>query len=185
VFDVPAKPLEFPEEGVRLDGLLFRLPTDEDVDTIAPAFLDEDIGGRANMPPVDAETLRILSPLVPERMEQGIFMPLLIEDAETGQILGGVTIHQINWELGQGEIGYWLFPHARGRGVATRAARFLAEHAFELGLHRVEARVFTGNPESERVLERAGFKREGVLRSLPKRRGGRGDMALYSLLPGE
>jgi RimJ/RimL family protein N-acetyltransferase len=45
--------------------------------------------------------------------------------------------------------------------------------------------VFTGNAESERVLERAGFKREGVLRSLPLRRGGRGDMTLYSLLPGE
>ncbi len=45
--------------------------------------------------------------------------------------------------------------------------------------------MFAGNPESERVLERAGFTREGVLRSLPKRSGGRADMTLYSLLPGE
>jgi RimJ/RimL family protein N-acetyltransferase len=185
VFDIPGTPLTFPEKGIRRDGLLFRLPTAEDVDTIAPAFVDDDIGGRANMPPVDAETLRSLGPLVPDRMEQGIFMPLLVADAESGEILGGVTIHQINWELGQGEIGYWLFPRARGRGVATRAARFLAEHAFDLGLKRIEARVFVGNPESERVLERAGFTREGVLRSLPMRRGGRGDMTLYSLLPGE
>jgi RimJ/RimL family protein N-acetyltransferase len=170
---------------MRRDGLLFRVPTNDDIDTIAPAFVDDDIGGRANMPRLDAETLRSLNPLVPERMEQGIFMPLVVVDAETDEILGGVTIHQINWELGQGEIGYWLFPQARGRGVATRAARFLAEHAFELGLERIEARVFAGNPESERVLERAGFTREGVLRSLPKRSGGRGDMTLYSLLPGE
>ena len=54
-----------------------------------------------------------------------------------------------------------------------------------VGLERVEARVFYGNPESERVLERAGFTKEGVLRSLPRRAGGRDDMILYSLLLGE
>ena len=45
--------------------------------------------------------------------------------------------------------------------------------------------MFADNPESERVLERAGFTREGVLRSLPRRAGGRDNMTLYSLLPGE
>ncbi|HVD25555.1 MAG TPA: GNAT family N-acetyltransferase [Gaiellaceae bacterium] len=185
MFDVPATPLTFPDDGVRRDGLLFRLPTPEDIETIAPAFSDPDIGGRANMPALDTDTLRELSPLLPERMEQGMFMPLLVADSETGEILGGATVHQLNWELGQAEIGYWLFPAARGRGVATRTARFLAEHAFSLGIDRVEARVFDGNRESERVLQRAGFTREGVLRSLPKRDGGRGDMTLYSLLPGE
>jgi RimJ/RimL family protein N-acetyltransferase len=185
VFEVPAQPLTFPPEGIQRDGLRFRLPGPEDIETIAPVFVDPDIGGRANMPPLDLETLRSLNPLIPERMAEGAFLPLLITDGETGEILGGVTMHQLNWELGQAEIGYWLFPAARGRGVATRAARFLAEHAFSIGLERVEARVFTGNPESERVLERAGFTREGVLRSLPLRRGGRADMTLYSLLPGE
>ena len=185
MFDIPATPLTFPDEGIRRDGLLFRLPTDDDMDTIAPAFLDDEIGGRANMPPVDADTLRSLNPLVPERMAQGMFMPLLVVDAESGEILGGLALHQLNWELGQGEIGYWLFPQARGRGVATRAARFLAEHAFELGLERVEARVFTGNPESERVLERAGFTREGVVRSMPVPGDRRIAKTLFSLLPGE
>ena len=112
-------------------------------------------------------------------------LALLVTDSETGEILGSGNLHQINRELGQVEIGYWLFPEARGRGVATRTARFLAEHAFSIGFERVEARVFAGNPESERVLVRAGFRREGVLRSLPKRAGGRDDMTLYSLLPGE
>jgi RimJ/RimL family protein N-acetyltransferase len=185
VFDIPSRPLRFPDEGIRRDGLLFRLPTADDVDAVAPAFLDPDIGGRANMPAFDADTLRGLTPQLPDRMEEGVFLPLLVTDAETGEILGGVTMHQLNWELGQAEIGYWLFPAARGRGVATRAARFIADHAFSIGIERVEARVFSGNQESERVLERVGFTREGVLRSLPKRQGGRADMTLYSLLPGE
>ena len=186
MFDVPTPPLVFPAEGIRLGDLLFRLPTPDDAATIAPAFQDPDIGGRANMPVLDEEALRTVVPRrLEERMEQGLFLALLVADAETGEILGSGNFHQVNRELGQVEIGYWLFPEARGRGVATRTARFLAEHAFSIGFERVEARVFAGNPESERVLARAGFRREGVLRSLPKRAGGRDDMTLYSLLPGE
>jgi len=88
-------------------------------------------------------------------------------------------------QRGQCEIGYWLFEHARGKGIATRIARFIADYGFSLGLERIEARVVVGNVASERVLERAGFTREGVLRSMPLRRGGRVDMTVFSLLPGE
>jgi RimJ/RimL family protein N-acetyltransferase len=65
-------------------------------------------------------------------------------------------------------VGYWLYPRARGRGVATKIARALAEYAFTLGIQRVAAYVEVGNVPSERVLERAGFTREGIIRSLPK-----------------
>jgi RimJ/RimL family protein N-acetyltransferase len=185
MFDAPAQALVFPEQGIRRDGLLYRLPTVDDAPTLAPAFQDPDIGGRANMPIFDEATLRMLPPMLEERLEQGVFLPLVVVDAESGEIQGGGNLHAINRDLGQGEIGYWLFHHARGKGVATRTARFLAEYGFSLGLERIEARVFTGNPESERVLERAGFTREGVLRSLPRRSGGRADMVVFSLLPGE
>jgi RimJ/RimL family protein N-acetyltransferase len=74
---------------------------------------------------------------------------------------------------------------ARGRGVAPKVARALAEHAFALGFQRVAAYVDVGNVQSERVLERAGFTREGVVRSLPKSEGRRVDKTLFSLLPGE
>jgi RimJ/RimL family protein N-acetyltransferase len=80
----------------------------------------------------------------------------------------------------------WVLPHARRRGVATRIARVLAEHAFDLGVHRVAAYVNVDNGASERVLERAGFTREGVIRSLPKPGGVRRvDKTVSSLLPGE
>jgi RimJ/RimL family protein N-acetyltransferase len=185
MFDVPTQPLVFPQEGIRRDGLLFRLPTAEDAPALAPAFQDPDIGGRANMPYFDEATLRTVTPMLTERMKEGVFLPILVIEAESGEIQGGGNLHQINRALGQGEIGYWLFHHARGRGIATRTARFLADYGFSIGLERIEARVFTGNPESERVLERAGFSREGVLRSLPRRSGGRADMVVYSLLLGE
>jgi len=83
------------------------------------------------------------------------------------------------------EVGYWVLPHARRRGVATRIARLLAEQAFALGVERVAAYVNVGNVASERVLERAGYLREGVVRSLPVPSGRRVDKPLFSLLPGE
>jgi RimJ/RimL family protein N-acetyltransferase len=100
-------------------------------------------------------------------------------------VLGGGTLHHLDTERAIIEIGYWLLPHARGRGVATRIARLLAEHSFALGVQRVEAYVNVGNGQSDRVLERAGFTREGVVRSLPTPAGKRVDKTLYSLLPGE
>ena len=54
----------------------------------------------------------------------------------------------------------------------------LAEHAFSLGIHRVAAYVNVGNVASERVAERAGFTREGIVRSMPVPDGRRVDKTL-------
>ncbi len=185
LFDSAARPLSFPAEGIRHDGEIYRLPTAADVDTLAPVFLDKSIADEANMPPLGPDELRGYISSLPQLLEDSQLLPLVIDDAETRQMLGGTVLHDFNWPLGQIEIGYWLFEHARGRGVATRAARFAADYGFSLGADRIEARVFVGNTASERVLERAGFTREGVIRSLPRRWGGRSDMTLFSLLPGE
>ena len=75
-----------------------------------------------------------------------------------------------------------MLPAARRRGHATRIARLLAEHAFSLGVVRVAAYVNVGNRASERVLERAGFAREGVVRSMPVPSGARIDKTLFSCL---
>ena len=112
-------------------------------------------------------------------------MPLVVVAVQTGEILGGGTFRHLDSKGAIIEIGYWLYPHARGRGVATRTARALAEHAFELGVRRVVAHVKVGNGESDRVLERAGFTREGISRSMPTAGGGRIDKTVWSLLPGE
>ncbi len=105
--------------------------------------------------------------------------------AETGAVIGVGMLHHLDAERKILEIGYFVLPAARGRGVATRIARMLAEHAFSLGVERVAAYVNVGNTASERVLERAGFTREGVVRSMPKPDGRRIDKTLFSLLPGE
>ncbi len=115
----------------------------------------------------------------------GRLLALAASDAESGEIIGGGTLHHLDAERRIVEIGYFVLPAARGRGVATTIARMLAEHAFSLGIERVAAYVNVGNTASERVLEKARFTREGVVRSMPKPDGRRVDKTLFSLLPGE
>ncbi len=83
------------------------------------------------------------------------------------------------------EIGYWLFVSARGRGVATRAVESMVADAFAGGIYRVEAHVRVGNTASERVLERAGFAREGIRRGVLRHEGQRVDATLFSKLVDE
>jgi len=63
------------------------------------------------------------------------------------------------------EIGYWLGEEYWNRGIVTEAVQAIAAHAFNVrGMARVHAEVFQWNTASMRVLEKAGFTREGVLR---------------------
>ena len=81
-------------------------------------------------------------------------------------------------------IGYWLVERARGRGLGSRAVALLSRWALmDAGLARVEALVEPDNLPSQRVLEKTGFRREGLLRSYLVFEDRRADALIYSLLP--
>jgi RimJ/RimL family protein N-acetyltransferase len=172
----------FPDE-LRVDELLLRPPVEADIDALEPAFLDPAVGGEAGLPPLDAETLRTnIHAQLPMMRERGLLAPYLIEDIETNELLGGTTLHHFDPMRDTVEVGYWLFVHARGRGVATRAVAAMVEHAVANGIFRVEAHVRIGNTASERVLERLGFEREGVRRRLLRHGEERVDATLFARL---
>lgn len=107
-----------------------------------------------------------------------------IEDASSGNLVGGVQIININRKTGLAGVGYWVAQPARGRGIATAAVSLVSRWAIdELGLKRIELWTVPGNVASQRVAEKAGFAREGVLRSYSEIRGKRTDAVMYSLLP--
>lgn len=82
-----------------------------------------------------------------------------------GVAAGTVSLHRGRAdERCAAEIGYWLGEPFRGRGIATAAVGAATEAALaEPGLFRVFATVFAWNPASMRVLEKAGYLREGVM----------------------
>ncbi len=149
------------------------------------AFSDPEIQEPANLPSFSRDELAASLPYLPAAIASGRLMPLVAVDVATGDVVGGGQLHHLDGERAIVELGYWVLPQARRRGFATRIARTLAEHAFSIGIQRVAAYVNIGNLASEGVLVRAGFTREGVVRSLPKPGGIRVDKTLFSLLPGE
>jgi len=179
----PPPGLSVPPEGIRDGDVLLRFPSLDDVDAILPAFRDPEMREAGNLPAFDREALVASFEELPLLAERGRLMPLvaLVE----GEVVGCGILHHLDAEREIVELGYFVLPAFRRRGLATRIARIAAEHAFSLGIERVAAYVNVDNEPSERVLERAGFTREGVVRSMPKPDGRRVDKTLYSLLPGE
>lgn len=110
----------------------------------------------------------------------------LVEPRDEEAVLGGASLYELNRERGSAALGYWLAPHARGRGVASTAVRLLATWGFTtLRLARIELTCGPDNEASQRVAGRCGFVQEGVMRSHMAFKGGRRDTMLFSLLPGE
>lgn len=103
-----------------------------------------------------------------------------------GHVVGGIGM-SLNAHEYKASIGYWIAAGARGRGICTRALRLLAGHALdELELQRVDLVTDTENVASQRVAEKVGFQREGVLRAHLRHPDGRiRDSVMFSLLPGE
>jgi ribosomal-protein-serine acetyltransferase len=82
-----------------------------------------------------------------------------------GDIAGMVSFHHIDKRNRSATIGYWLAKSKTGQGIMTAAVKALVAEGFEdLELNRIQARVATSNDPSQAVCERAGFKKEGVLR---------------------
>ena len=117
----------------------------------------------------------------------GTSAPFAVTDFKTGGVLGGVGFGWVGEER-VGEVGYWLRSDARGRGLTPRAVSLVSCWAFqELGCERLQLRADADNVGSQRVAEKAGFTREGVLRSVHfnPREQRRVDYVMFSLLPAE
>ena len=84
----------------------------------------------------------------------------------------------------RGEAFYWLDRRVRGQGIATEALTLITEWAFtEFDLARVHLVTHIENPASQRVAERCGFQREGVLRSWEPVKDKQPDVVMWSRLP--
>ncbi|MCH4268744.1 MAG: GNAT family N-acetyltransferase [Brevundimonas sp.] len=120
-------------------------------------------------------------------MEQGTAWPLFVFDPADEALLGAITLSNIRRGVAEtGTLGYWIGRPYAGRGVGTAAVRAMLAHAFgSLGLHRVEAACVPTNHASHRVLEKAGFRQEGVARAYLKINGRWADHLLFGVLQEE
>jgi RimJ/RimL family protein N-acetyltransferase len=176
----PAPPLS--DGVVRLEPLATRHVPD-----FEPVVLDPEVIRFTRVPtdPGDGFVARWIGGYE-QGWEDGSKAGFAVVGAEAGEFLGFVALIRIDWDAGEAEIGYLVAPAARGRGVAGRAIGLTSSWGLEeLGLQRIEAWIDVENVASQRVVERVGYRREGVRRSSAFKEGVRVDMAIYSLLPGQ
>lgn len=103
-------------------------------------------------------------------------------DVSSNLFLGGVGLNQIN-KNNFANLGYWVRSSQTGRGVATAATLLAAKFGFEdLGLNRIEILTAIENVASRRVAEKAGAKKEGILRSRLLLHNRPQDAVMYSLI---
>lgn len=101
-----------------------------------------------------------------------------------GEAAGSIgLLRKDNIHAHTAELGYWLGEAFHGKGVVTQATRLLCAHGFDhMNLVRIFALPFAYNTASCRVLEKAGFEREGILRKNAYKNGRHIDCALYALV---
>ena len=106
--------------------------------------------------------------------------------ASSLDFLGSIGVYRIDEHHRRGEVGFWLCPHARGRGVGARAVRLVTSWAFEaLRFERVELTTTPDNEATRRLAAGLGFVEEGVMRERNLERGRRVDVVMLSVLARE
>lgn len=180
-------PLAYPDPPLADDLVLLRPWAESDLPLLERASADDYTAMIEHLPaPFAAEQGRAWIAAQHELLAGARGWALAIDELETGQAVGGVGI-VFRHAPGVVELGIWVIEESRGCGVAERATRLLCAWALagDTGIERIQATVEPWNRASQRVLEKVGFVREGLLRSYASWRGTRKDVLLYSLLPGD
>jgi RimJ/RimL family protein N-acetyltransferase len=170
-------------EGVRL-----RAYRPDDAEAVAAGY-DDPLSQRFLPPLPSPFTLRHAERFLAEGVA-AVFadggVVYAIADPQSDELLGGIGFDRVIAHRRQAEVGYWVGPWARGRGVATAAVRALSAHALRTGLERLELLTHWENAASQRVALAGGYQREGVRRgALPDRTGGRDDLIAFARLAGD
>jgi RimJ/RimL family protein N-acetyltransferase len=158
------------------DGAIVLRPfTEEDVPAITAACQDPEIPRWTRVPsPYTEDDARSFV----ARAGKGTFAIVV---AESDELLGAVGVHL--HDQPHPSVGYWVKREARGQGTATRALRLLTRWAFaELRPARLSLVTDPDNVPSQRVAEKAGFRREGTLRSWLEIKGDWRDCVMFSLV---
>lgn len=178
-------PLVAPDPPLGNGTVSLRPWTDADVPALVAACRDPEIAWWTTVPDAynEADAVAWLDGQA-IRMATGRGLPLAIVASGDGALLGAIEVAVL--DHGVGEMGYWVAAPARRRGVASAALALLSGWAIgHLGLRRLQVKADVRNQGSQAVALRAGYRREGLLRSYVELKGERRDMVMFSLLPGD
>lgn len=160
--------------ALQSERLVLRAPDADDVDTLTRLCQDPDVQRWTTVPSpyVREDAARFVAEIVAPGWAAGTAQEWGIR--VDGRLVGMVGLTRIG--DGEAELGYWLAPHVRGRGLMSEAVALVLDHGFRtLPIQRVEWHAVVGNVASAAVARRAGFRFEGMARLGCVQRGCRVD----------
>ena len=160
----------------------------DDAASYAAAFRDDpDLGRLLGMESdPDEPSARERIEAQGDRDEDAKFVQLAIADPETDAFWGEVIVHSLHDHHRRGEVGFWVVPGQRRRGVGSHAVTLTLSWLFgDLDLLRVEMTTTPENQVVPALARRLGFTQEGTLRARNIERGRRVDVVWFGLLSEE
>ena len=177
-------PPAIPEELT--DGVVRVRPIDhDDIPAYAQAFRDDPTLGSmiGADPDPDEELIRKRLADRDGYHRAGGFPEMAVEEVGGLRFAGTVGLFRFTPEHRRSEVGFWLAPQARGRGLGSRAVRLMTSYAFEtLGLERVEMTTEDVNAATRALARRLGFREEGLLVERDLERGRRINIVILGML---
>ena len=169
---------------IELDGVVLRPVLPADAEPFARLANDREVWSNLRDAFPHPYTLEHAQQFIAKQAKQGDARVFVVE--VEGVLAGACGVHPLTDVYSRGaEVGYWLGRPFHGRGVMTKALRGLSDFAFDvMKLERLQAGVFEWNQASMRVLEKAGYVREAVLRKSIFKDGQLIDSVLYAKLRG-
>jgi ribosomal-protein-alanine N-acetyltransferase len=173
-----------PDPPISLSGFHLRPWATTDVPALVAAWRDPEMARW--MPeetnPFEAEQARAFIDDAATHLSTGKSVALAIADESTDQAVGSVSLHV--WAPRHWNLGYWVAADQRRHGVATEAVTKLSRWAFAANpnLARLSLYTIPGNEPSQKVAERAGFRREGLLRRWGDGNPEQLDWVMFSLI---
>ncbi|MFH1675484.1 MAG: GNAT family N-acetyltransferase [bacterium] len=115
--------------------------------------------------------------------ESGTDCPFWIYEKESGDIIGGISLSDLDRINSNAKITIWIAQSRRSLGFASEASKALVDFGFEkLALERIYGECSSGNPECERVYENAGMMHEGLIRHKYAKNGEYTDVNFYGII---
>jgi ribosomal-protein-serine acetyltransferase len=171
-------------------GIYLRPPASEDADALASAIREsiETVGRWMPWAVPDygrGHSLEWIERATKGWVEETAF-EFTIFDPATDEVLGCCGLNRIDPMNKSANLGYWVRQSHHGRGIASTAAARVARYGLEeRGFNRVEICAAVENVASQRVAEKAGARREAVLRNRILLATGPVDAVMFSLIPGD
>lgn len=110
------------------------------------------------------DTKEFLAEII-RKAEDKTYYPFIVEDKESGEIIGFIDLKNIDWNIPKAELGFYTDEKYAGKGLSSKAFSLLVNYCFEqMGFKKLFLRTHQSNLPAQRLAEKSGFEVEGRIR---------------------